>query len=162
MRHVQFQEVQHFRQAWLWYLLISSSIISMIPLIVIAAAGEMPLWESLLAIGIIIALMLVNIAVFYYARLETMISNEGISYRWWPFFRKPSVLRWEDIDHVVMAQFRAFKVGFSIDKKLGRVHNVNGPHGFQVVLYNGKKYFFGTQRKLSVESVLQQTGKLKL
>ena len=75
MRHVQFQEVQHFRQAWLWYLLISSSIISMIPLIVIAAAGEMPLWESLLAIGIIIALMLVNIAVFYYAQIWR--KNEG-------------------------------------------------------------------------------------
>ena len=35
-------------------------------------------------------------------------------------------------------------------------------YNYQVILKNSKKYFFGTQRKLSVENVLQQTGKLKL
>lgn len=162
MRSVHFQEVQHFRQSWLWYLLVSSSIISMIPLIVFTASGELPLAEGLGALGLVTVLMLLNVAAFYYTRLETKISSEGISFRWWPFFRKPSVLRWEEIDHVAMAQYKAFKVGYTVDKNLGKVHSVSGPHGFQVVLTNGKKYFFSTQKKLSVASVLQQTGKLKL
>ena len=161
-RGLQFNEVQQFRQSWLWYLLISSSLVSFIPIVVIMASDDVTLLEGLGVIGIVLGITLINLAAFYYARLETKISDDGISFRWWPFFRKFSILRWEDIDHVNVAQFSAFKLGFHFDRKYGRVHNVDGKNGYQVVLKNGKKYFFGTQRKLSVESVLQQSGKLKL
>ena len=159
---LQFNEVQQFRQGWLWYLLISSSLISLLPVIVITANGNMELTEGLMVIGLLLAITLINLAAFYYAQLETKISDEGISFRWWPFFKKFSMLKWDNIDHVKVAQFSAFKLGFHIDSKYGRVHNVEGKNGYQVVLKNGKKYFFGTQRKLSVENVLQQSGKLKL
>lgn len=134
----------------------------MLPVIIFTASGKLPLLEGLGVLGVVVFLMLINIVVFYYTRLEVKISEEGIAYRWWPFFRKHSVLKWADIDYVTMSKHSALKVGYHFDRKFGKVHKVDGINGYQVVLYNGKKYFFGTQRKLSVESVLQQTGKLKL
>ena len=159
---IQFQEVQQFRQGWFWYLLISSSLLCLIPVIVFMASGQMEWKEGMLVTAMVLGITIINISAFYYARLETRIADDGISFRWWPFFRKFSVLRWEDIDQVNIAQCNAFKLGFHFDRKYGRVHNVDGKNGYQVILKNGKKYFFGTQRKLSVENVLQQTGKLKL
>jgi hypothetical protein len=160
-RNLQFQEVQQFRQQWLWYLLISSSIISLLPLLVFMFAGEMPLIEGALALAIVLAVTLINIAAFYYIRLEIKITDEGIAYRWWPVFRKYSLINWDDIDHVTIRKYSRFQFGFHISRDYGRVHNVDGNMGFQVILRTGKKYFFGTQKKLSVETVLSQSGKLK-
>lgn len=161
-RNIQFQEVQQFRQPWLWYLLISSSVICLIPLLVFIIKGEIPLVEGILVMAGVVLIMLINIAIFYYIRLEIKMSDEGIFYRWWPFFKKFSVLDWDNIDYVIMRKYSAQKFGFHISREYGRVHNVDGNAGYQVVLRNGKKYFFGTQKKLFAESALQQTGKMKL
>ncbi|HYF31147.1 MAG TPA: hypothetical protein VD993_08515 [Chitinophagaceae bacterium] len=161
-KHIQYHEVQHFRQAWLWYLLISSSFIGLLPLIIFIATGEIPFREGWWVLGIVLGITFINLAAFYYARLEIKMSEEGIAYRWWPFFRKFRTLQWEQIDYITVRKYSALKVGYHYNKEFGKVHLVNSGSGYQVVLYNGKKYFFGTQRKLSVENVLQQTGKLKL
>lgn len=161
-RNIQYQEIQQFRQNWLWYLLISSGFISILPLIIFTASGEIKLVEGLTVIGLVLAINIANLLMFYYIRFEIKMSDEGISYRWWPFFRKYSALPWSQVDYVTMRRYSNSKFGYHISKEFGKVHNVNGPDGYQVVLYSGKKYFFGTQRKLSVENVLQQTGKLKL
>lgn len=161
-RRIQYEEVQQFRQPWLWYLLITSSLTGVLPVIVVAFAdNDTSVREAVLVIAIVLGITLLNLAAFYYVRLEVRFSDEGIHYRWWPFFRAFSLLRWKDIDHVSIQKYTPFKFGFSISKKYGRVHNVDGNMGYQVILQNGKKYFFGTQKRLAVENVLQQTGKLK-
>lgn len=136
-------------------------IISIIPLLVFILKGETPLGEGLAVLGGVLLLNGINITAFYLATLETKISTEGISFRWWPFFRKFTNLSWHDVDYVQMRKYSALSFGYHITKEYGKVHNVDGMYGFQVVLNNGKKYFFGTQQRLSVENVLQQTGKLR-
>jgi hypothetical protein len=153
--------VQQFRQSWLWFLLVSSTIISVLPILVFAIKGDMPLMEGVAGIGVIMLVTALNLGAFYWTRFETNISDKGISYRWWPFFRKFTELKWEDVEYVAMRKYSNFKFGYHSNKEFGKVHNVDGVNGYQVVLQNGKKYFFGTQKKLSVESVLQQTGKMK-
>lgn len=160
-RSIQFKEKQKFRQSWLWFILISSTIISIIPLLVFTLKGEVPLLEGVAVIGGILLLNSINIGAFYYATLETKISPEGIEYRWWPFFRKFTLLNWDDVEHVSMRKYSKMQFGYHKNKEFGKVHNVDGVHGFQVVMSNGKKYFFGTQQKLSVETTLQQTGKMR-
>lgn len=142
--------------------MISGIIISVIPLLVFILKGEIPLGEGLAVIGGVLLLNLINIAAFYFATLETKISEDGIAFRWWPFFRKFTVLSWNDVEYVAIRKYSALKFGYHTSKEFGKVHNVDGNYGYQVVLNSGKKYFFGTQQRLSVETVLQQTGKMRL
>lgn len=161
-RVIHFNERQKFRQPWLWFLMISGIVISIIPLLVFILKGEIPLGEGLLVIGGVLLLNLINIGAFYFATLETKISEDGIAYRWWPFFKKFTVLNWNQVEYVSMRKYSALKFGYHKHKEFGKVHNVDGTYGFHVVMNNGKKYFFGTQQRLSVETVLQQTGKMRL
>lgn len=161
-RNIQFSEVQQFRQSWLWFLLVSSSAVSIIPLLVLTIKGEIPPGDGLAGMGFVLCITGTNLVLFYVTKLEIKISDEGIAYRWWPFFRKFSVLKWDDIDYVMMQKYSAMSYGFHISRKYGRIHNVDGSNGYQVVLQSGKKYFFGTQKKLSAENALQQSGKMKL
>lgn len=131
-------------------------------MLVFILKGEIPLLEGIAVIGGILLLNAIILSAFYYATLETRISPEGIEYRWWPFFKKFRLISWNDVDHVAMRKYSSLQFGYHKHKEFGKVHNVDGVHGFQVVMSNGKKYFFGTQQKLSVESVLQQTGKMRL
>jgi hypothetical protein len=160
-KHIQYNETQQFRQTWLWFLLLSSSFIGLLPLAIFVLRGDIPLGEGALALGIVLLITIVNLGAFYIVRLEIKMSGEGIAYRWWPFFRKFSQLSWNEVDHITMRKYTNFKFGAHSHKEFGKVHNVDGVNGYQVVLQNGKKYFFGTQKKLSVETVLHQTGKLK-
>jgi hypothetical protein len=160
-RSIQFSEVQQFRQAWLWYLLVSSSLVSLLPVIVIASTGNEPLWEGLAAIGAILLITGINLSAFYITRLEISMNDEGIAYRWWPFFRRHTTINWKDVEFVSMHKYSAMQFGAHRHKELGRVHNVDGNQGYRVVLHNGKKYYFGTQKRNSVEPVLEQTGKFR-
>jgi hypothetical protein len=160
--NIQFREVQQFRQGWLWYLLISGGVISLLPIVVLTISGEVPVSEGMAIIGLVLLITLINLAALYVAKLEIIMNGEGIAYRWWPFFRKFSKLSWKEVEYIKMGKYSRFQFGAHRDKQYGKVHNVDGSQGYQVVMQNGRRYFFGTQKKLSVETVLQQTGKLKL
>jgi hypothetical protein len=161
-RGIHFKEQQKFRQPWLWYLMISGVVISIVPLLVFIVNGKIPLGEALLVIAGVLLLNLITIGAFYFATLETKISEDGIAYRWSPFFKKFTVLGWNEVEYVSMRKYAALKFGYHRHKEFGRVHNVDGMYGFHVVMSNGKKYFFGTQQRLSVETTLRQTGKMRL
>lgn len=161
-KNIQFSEVQQFRQTWLWFLLLSSTLISVVPVLVATLQGEMRTLEGLAAMGLVLLITGINLVLFYITKLEIKISDEGIAYRWWPYFRKFTLLKWSDVEFVQMQKYAAMSYGFHISKKYGRIHNVDGNQAYQVVLQNGKKYLFGTQKKLSVENALQQSGKMKL
>ncbi len=117
--------------------------------------------EGVAVMGGVMLITVTNLAAFYFTRLEVKFSEEGIAYRWWPFFRKFTVLNWREIESVTMRKYSNLKFGYHTSKEFGKVHNVDGVNGYHVVLLNGRKYFFGTQKRSSVETVLQQTGKMR-
>jgi hypothetical protein len=144
---ILFREVQQYRQAWLWVLLIGCSMVAILmPLMLIPAEKDMSGMNKLLMILVAVGIPLTNLAAFYFTGLETVVTNEGIFYRWRPYFRKYSVLRWSAIKEVSSRKYPYFQYGYHRRSGYGRVHNINGDKGIQLVLGNSQMIYLGSQR----------------
>lgn len=154
---ILFRETQHFRQTWLWVLLISSGIISLLPVVVvsidtISQETPTPVW----AIPLILGIHLINLGCFYFTRLETIITTAGIYYRWAPWFGKYRFLDKTGIRDVRVLKYPYFKYGYHRRKGFGNVHNTNGNKGFRITLSNGKMFYLGSQKINTVTNVLDK------
>jgi hypothetical protein len=90
-RAPRFHEVQRFRQVWLWAILIGIAVMQwwgFIEQIILGRpwgnrpAPDWMMWVLLLAFGIGLPWA------FYAARLVTTVDAEGISVRFWPFYKR--------------------------------------------------------------------------
>ena len=162
----EFKEVQYFRQWWLWALMIFS-MVTVVLLFLVLGLKELQQGkpEMLKALVVVAGLPLLNILAFYYACLETRITDEGIYYRWRPFFRKFSFISWSQVEEASIRKYSFMKFGCSWQKGYGKVHNVDGDKGIQLRLTNGKMIFIGSQRIAAVETAISKfreiTVKLK-
>ena len=151
-----FEEVQSFRDTWIWTLLLVSSIM---PLIIVLAVGlsdpgmRKDLWWIMLLVGGIEAL---NLWIFGVVKFETYITEDGVYYRWSPFFRKYSYLPASSIKESNYRKWTAMKWGFTIKPGWGRCHTVNGKDGFQFQLADGRKFYIGTQQQQAFQHALQR------
>ena len=159
--HILFREEQQFRQNWLWIILIASSITTVVILFVTLSAEKKPINEMLLSGSLVLLVTLINLAAFYFAQFETIVTTQGINYRWWPFFKKFSTIKWNDINEAAVRKYPYLKIGYHQRKGFGKVHNVEGGKGIQFVLKNGKKIFIGSQKipgfQYSIEKSINKT-----
>lgn len=154
---ILFREVQYFRQTWLWVVLIGASIIAVLPVVILSLSPEkqqtpVPMWTVPLILGI----QAINMACFYYSRLETIITTDGILYRWAPWFGKYRLLSKTDIRDIRMLKYPYFKYGYHKRKGFGNVHNTSGSKGFRVTLNNNRMFYFGSQKINTVINVLDK------
>jgi hypothetical protein len=154
---ILFREVQQFRQLWLWAILISGALVPLgIVLAVMLQDKKTDLWQKLLVIAIVLGSFAVNAIVFYIVRLETVVTDEGLFYRWWLFTKKYRMLVWREIATVTVRRYPSFSYGYHISREFGKVHNTNGDKGVQFVLMNGKKVYIGTQKLNVLQYALEQ------
>jgi hypothetical protein len=162
-----YKEVQYFRQLWL-ILVVSGSMI--LPLGIIAAVMitqkqniQQP--EAIIVISLVVLLTLVSTALIFILRLDTEISDHGISYRMFPFHVKQRVIPWQEIDKVFVRKYKPIGDygGWGIRglSKKNRAYNVSGDMGLQLILSNGNKILIGTARPADMEQYLKSTGRWK-
>jgi hypothetical protein len=148
--HIRFVEVQYFWQqplSWLVWFVVSVMLYGM------SSADLIEKSFAMSATVIVLAIMLLVL----FTRLTTEISKEGISYRMWPFHKKPKLLAWSDIEHVEVKKYNPIKVygGWGVRVGLnGRAYNIKGNMGLQIKLTSGKHILLGTQRADEIEEVL--------
>lgn len=154
---ILFREVQQFRQVWLWAILISGALVPLgIVLAVMLQDKKTELWQKLLVITIVLGTFAINATIFYVTRLETVVTDEGVFYRWWPFMKKYRMLGWQEITTTTVRKYPYFKYGYHITREYGKVHNTDGNKGIQFVLSNGKKVYIGTQKLNVLQYTLEQ------
>ena len=138
-----FTEKQRFTQWWLWLI--------MILVVAFAFYYEESTLEMAVALIIPIFLFVLN--------LETEISKEGISIRFFPFHLKKKFFSW---DEIVKAEVREYSPlfeygGWGIRGGMsGVAYNVKGNMGLQLVLKNGKKILIGTQKAEELKQILAE------
>jgi hypothetical protein len=149
----EFKETQRFTQWWLWLVLLGSW-----GSMVFALLMDPP--NSLvgqIAIGIL-AISLPTL--FWQMRLTTRITIEGIYVRFIPFHFKEQFYSWESIES---AQIRTYnplleyggwgiKYGFNGQ---GKVYNVAGNQGLQLVFKSGDKLLIGTQKPQEIQAAVR-------
>lgn len=95
-----YSETQHFRQDWLWALLLFGSVPAALLAIVAIAVDSDPNTNVPLWIGVVIALVFGPLVGFYYATLRLEVDEDGLRIRLWPLHLRARTVPCSDIERV--------------------------------------------------------------
>ena len=130
------------RQTWLWILII----VGWVPPLVIVAVFAGRDAKGLIPFFCVLSWALLNVAGFYYTRLETIVTGDGIYYRWWPWFRKFTKIEWSNVEEAFVKKYTGMQYGAVKSKEFGKAHVTENGTGIQLLLNDGRKFFFGSRR----------------
>jgi hypothetical protein len=154
---ILYRETQQFRQWWLWAIIILSTLPTMIiTSVTLPHDKAMSAGGKVAVISLIAGIALINLAILYFTKLETVISDEGFYYRWRPFRKKYVVLSWKEVAAVTIKKYPYLKYGYHTRPRFGKVSNVDGNKGALFTMNNGKHYYIGTQKLKSFQYTLEQ------
>jgi hypothetical protein len=157
-----FQERQHFRRVWILLMLAVINLFIGYGFISQAlfkkSFGNNP--ASNLELGLLF-LFVFSISTFIFLlRLDTLITKEGIYFRFFPVHRAYRKIKWSEIESAYtrtyqpLGEFNGWGIRYGATGK-GMAYNVSGNQGLQIVLKNGKKILLGTQQPEVIEVVLK-------
>ena len=148
-----FKETQRFTQWWLWLILIGTW-----GSMIYAFVQEPPKTSAPYLVTGFIAFGLPIL--FWQMRLITRLTDEGIYVRFIPFHLKEQFYPWDSIES---AQVRTYsplreyggwgiKYGFNGQ---GKVYNVSGNQGLQLIFKSGEKLLIGTQKPDEIQAAVR-------
>lgn len=153
-----FTEQQRFTQWWLWLILAGAFIWSFTEILLQIQQQEVvtnnDIW-GLVIIGISFVLIF---GLLLLLKLQTEITTEGISVRFFPFLRLKS-FAWNEFDQVYIRQYKPLIEygGWGIrGVRKNRAFNVSGKFGIQLIMKNGNKLLIGTKKPSEIEMVLKK------
>ena len=150
---MEYKETQRFTQWWLW-LILAGTWGSM----VYAFIQEPPqsigayFFTGFIAVGLLI--------LFWQMRLVTRINEAGIYVRFIPFHLKEQFYPWDSLESAKVRTYKALleyggwgiKYGFNGQ---GKVYNVSGNQGLQLVFKSGEKLLIGTQKPDEIQAAVR-------
>ncbi|HSH20394.1 MAG TPA: hypothetical protein VLA03_08060 [Draconibacterium sp.] len=164
-----FKEEQRFNQWWLWFLIIASAFVSIVPVIygiysneVLAKPwGKSNAGTSELIIFLFVEMVIMGgiILLLLKFRLIVEIKSSGLWFRNPPLSRKWKCIRKEEIERFEIRKYKpvAEYGGWGIKgTSRNKAYNRSGNLGLQLYLKNGHKVLFGTQRKQAIEYAMEK------
>ena len=163
---ILFRETQHFRQVWLWALLLSISLLiiySMVQQLIMGRPfGSNPAPDLVLVI-LGIAFGLGFPLFFYFLKLTTEVRDDGLYYRFSPFhlsFRRIALgelVKYEAKTYSPIKDYGGWGIRYG---RGGMAYNVIGNRGVQLELASGRRILLGSQRPEElVEAIGRALGK---
>ena len=165
---ILFSERQKFKQWWIWFILLSINGILIFGVFkqVIRGQqfGDKPAGntELLIVTGLVLLLTLL----FFNFRLDTIIKQDGIYVRFFPFHIKFKHFTWDMITKSYLRQYSPLKEygGWGLRLGLfgkGTAFNVSGDKGLQLEFIDNKKLLIGTNKPDELNKILKEIGQLK-
>jgi hypothetical protein len=153
--NILFHEEQRMRQSRIWWIFVAMITVSFALIVLLAIRGEIPQEEVLVAFLILVPAFGLAFYLMYAAKLETEVREDGVYYRWAPFFRKPFFIPKESIERFQERKSPLMQYGFRFFPTYGRVHTVSGRQGIQFYLTTGRKIYIGTQELFRFRKALE-------
>ncbi|MCG8331569.1 MAG: hypothetical protein MI974_28025 [Chitinophagales bacterium] len=151
----KFQEIQRFKQWWLWYIIITVALIPVWGIyqqIVLGKQfGNNPMSDTGLVVFLL--LMLLFVAFFRSIHLKTEIDKNGINILFFPFIKK--YISWNEINSASVVQYNFIGYGIRLSSRFGTAYNIAGNSGLAIELKNGNKYLIGTQKEEELKEILE-------
>jgi hypothetical protein len=153
-----FTETQRFTQWWLWLILIGVWA-SMIYSFVSAPPQTNAAAYVSFGIGVLLPLL------FWQMKLTTLITEDGIYVRFFPFHFKEKFFPWETItssyvrSYSPLMEYGGWGIKYSF-KGNGLVYNTAGNVGLQLYFKEGDPILIGTQKGEEIKQVLAALGHL--
>lgn len=144
---VYFEEIQRFRQWWLWVIL------AIVAIAVIGVVVSIPdflySFSGVLSLGI----LGLTLVFFWRIRLRTVIDTDVIRVSFRPFVTRE--LLWQDVVEAEVVDYGfAGGWGLRLSSRYGTIYNTSGSMGLALTLSNGQKLCIGTQREEDLRRVL--------
>lgn len=163
-----FTERQKFKQWWLWLILLGINGIFFFgvykQVIGKEQFGDNPMSNTglLFATGVtlLISLVIIN------CRLDTIIKEDGIYVRFFPFHFKFKYYGWESLTKTFVrtyspiAEYGGWGLRLGLFGK-GTAYNVSGNKGLQLEFSDGKKLLIGTNKPNEITATLTKIGLLR-
>jgi len=177
MERIYFSEEQRFTQPWLWIVLILAMGAMIVPmfiglytqLVLGKPWGNQPmsdsglLWVSGLEVLFTIGLFLL----FAKMKLVVKVSESGLHFRFPPLILKEKIIARDELSSFEIREYKPVKEyggwGNKFGRgKIGKAYNVKGNIGMQLVLKDGHRILFGTQRadafQYAMEKMMKQSN----
>ncbi|MEW6553483.1 MAG: DUF6141 family protein [Actinomycetota bacterium] len=150
-----FREVQRFNQPWLWALVALAAAFAWFAFFyelfssLTGDDGGADLWVAVL-VWVVVGL---GVPVLFIAcKLVVEVRRDGLYYRYHPFHRRTYRIAWQEItsaearSYRPIAEYGGWGLRRAWRKDGGMAYNVYGNRGLQLVLTDGKRVLFGSQR----------------
>lgn len=169
MEKIYFQEEQHLKNYWIWISIFFSGlgIVAIFAVLLFRQVkqgeviGNNPMTDTELIITSILTIS-VYVLIFLLLRLIrliTIISDQGIQFKYFPFHLKFHEIKKSEIESYDVITYKPIRDyggwGIKIGKN-GKAYNVYGNQGLIVKLTSGKKVLFGTQRNDAVQYAMKK------
>jgi hypothetical protein len=165
LNEILFSEKQRFKQWWIWFILLAVNGLFLAALyvqfIVGKPFGDKPMNDT--GLLLVSAFVLLLTSSFFVLCLETRISRDGISVRFFPFHLRYKLYSWDELSECYLRSYSPIGEfgGWGIRWGNGKAYNVSGNRGLQLVFQNKKRLLIGTQKTTEIENVLLSLEKLK-
>jgi hypothetical protein len=159
-QQIFFEESQRFNQWWLWLIILGSVGFAFYANIQTIQSDEsLVSWTKL---SLIIPILLIP-SLFYFLRLKTRIEENGIYVRFIPFHLKEIFIAWNQLESCSVRTYSPLGEygGWGIKYGLGgagKVYNVRGNQGLQLVFKDGSRLLIGTQKPLELQEIVDKMG----
>lgn len=160
-----YKENQHFRQKWLWAIILFFPLFSLYgiyeQLLMGNPIGNQPISNQ----GLLLFALLVGIGLpvlFYSFKLKTRVSDKGLHYQFFPIHLKEHLFRFEDIEsfksrkYAPLKEFGGWGIRWGFE---GKAYNVSGDEGLQLILKNDLKILIGSQEAKELEKAMKKACK---
>lgn len=143
-----FEETQSFVGTWIWYLILIVSSFS----IGGAFIGAFMITETDGIVGLSIAAIttLALVVLLYTSKLSIVIDQESIHYRYPPFINTNKIICKDDVSELYVRSYDSLTEyggwGYKYSFKNGRLLNILGGEGLQIITKNDKKILIGTEK----------------
>ncbi|HZF64918.1 MAG TPA: DUF6141 family protein [Chitinophagaceae bacterium] len=164
MSSLIFVEEQQFRQRWMYFIYVLLFALlglfiyaGIIQIIFGSPFGDKPAPNFVL---LLVTLFIFTLLVLLYqTKLQTRITNEGVSFRWRPFQKTYRKFRWSEINKVEIISYGFVGYGWRLTQ-YGTIYNIGGDMGHRLHLISGEKVVLGTQKTKELADFLGQINRL--
>lgn len=160
-----FEEIQHFRQKWLWAIILFFPLFSLYgiyeQILMGNPIGEKPISNQ----GLLLFTFLVGLGLpflFLITKLKTRVSSKGLHYQFFPIHLKEHLLSFDEIVSFKARKYSPLKEfgGWGIRWGFkGKAYNVSGDEGLQLVLKSEINVLFGSQKAKALEKAMKKAKK---
>jgi len=155
---ILFEESQGFNQWWIWAIILGAMGVCLYASMETIQMGDSLFnWTNF---SVIIPVFIIP-ALFYFLKLKTKVEENGIYVRFIPFHLKEIFISWDQLDECYIRTYSPLGEygGWGIKYGLGgagKVYNVSGNQGLQLVFKDGARLLIGTQKPQELQEVIKK------
>ncbi len=123
--------------------------------------GDKPMSDTeLIIVALLTTIVIAGVAfLMFFTRLETIIKEDGIHIKFFPFFKKKiistkSINRFEVRKYKPIMEYGGWGIRHSLRK--GKAYNMSGNIGLQLYLSEDKKLLIGTKRPEAIKRAMDK------